>query len=490
MVNPIDLIGKSRRRIAHLAAIKMSLYGALPLAVTIATAIALDVIGAFGWVRWGYALEPARLTILRFAAMALAAAELLTVSFLGWRAWRAASDFVAAAERIDDLIAGHQEVLTLATLADPDKPVPTERSPLFPLLWRRVIGALEQFDPRRRFRLEFVQPLAWSALLALGVVVVLALTVAAMVRPATPVQVLAHSLRNFAETLRSSPADSDRELASAARAVARDLENPKLPSEQKQAELQALKQEIEKFETRKREGTGSGNSGGTNGSGKGSGQGTGQGQGKGSGPGAGGTGTGQGGAGGKGDKTNQQMVELHNDISKAQAEIEMASGESKKPEAAEQKGQKGTGLTPKQGENPNQTGPQARPNGTGNIELPKPGNVAQGQTPSGSKPNGRKDDKGTSGDTHLGDFPKAANYERFYKMGEKGQPIDIRDARYVVFRVPTAVVAAGGEGKTVADNSRPSAATPYTNAPLKEERLTASPDEQQLVPPRYRDLIR
>jgi hypothetical protein len=31
---------------------------------------------------------------------------------------------------------------------------------------------------------------------------------------------------------------------------------------------------------------------------------------------------------------------------------------------------------------------------------------------------------------------------------------------------------------------------PYTNAPLKAERLPASPDEQQLVPPRYRELIR
>jgi hypothetical protein len=90
----------------------------------------------------------------------------------------------------------------------------------------------------------------------------------------------------------------------------------------------------------------------------------------------------------------------------------------------------------------------------------------------------------------LGDFPKAANYERFYKLGEKGPPIDIRDARYVVFRMPAAVVSAGGEGKTVADASNPSASVPYTNVPLKEGQATASPDEQQLVPPRYRDLIR
>jgi hypothetical protein len=42
----------------------------------------------------------------------------------------------------------------------------------------------------------------------------------------------------------------------------------------------------------------------------------------------------------------------------------------------------------------------------------------------------------------------------------------------------------------VPDSARPQASTPYTNSPLKQERLPVSPDEQQLVPPRYRELIR
>jgi len=42
----------------------------------------------------------------------------------------------------------------------------------------------------------------------------------------------------------------------------------------------------------------------------------------------------------------------------------------------------------------------------------------------------------------------------------------------------------------VEDSARPNAATPYTNAPLKASGDTAPPDERQLVPPRYRDLIR
>ena len=488
MVNPVDLIARSRRRIARLAAVEAGLYAVLPLIVTIAIAGTIDAIGAVAWERWGYTIEASRVAILRGGAIALALAELAAVAFFAWRAWRAANGFVAAAERIDDLVAGHQEVVTLATLADPGKPIaPAERSPLFPVLWRRVIGYLEQFDPSSRFRLEPAQPLARSSLIAAGVVVLLASAAIAVMRPMTAEQVLTRSLRQFANSLSDSPAGSDRELAAAARDVASDLENPKLPPEQKQAELQALKQEITKFEDQKRSGAGSGNSGGSSGSGKGSGSGEGKGQGSGKGS---GSGVGQGGAGGKGDKTNNQMVELRNDISKAQAQMETETGEGKKSQVAQQKGEKGTGLTPKEGENPNQAGPQSKPNGAGNIELPKPGNLAQGQTPAGGKPSGRKDDKGTAGDTHLGEFPKAANYERFYKLGEKGEPIDIRDARYVVFRMPTAVAAAGGEGRTVADNSRPSAATPYTNVPLKEERLPVSPDEQQLVPPRYRDLIR
>lgn len=93
------------------------------------------------------------------------------------------------------------------------------------------------------------------------------------------------------------------------------------------------------------------------------------------------------------------------------------------------------------------------------------------------------------GDTHLGEFPKASNYQRFYKLGENGPAINVRDARYVTFRLPTEIESPG-EGAIVPDNSRLRAITPYTNAPLNQQRLPVSPDEQQLVPPRYRELIR
>ena len=66
--------------------------------------------------------------------------------------------------------------------------------------------------------------------------------------------------------------------------------------------------------------------------------------------------------------------------------------------------------------------------------------------------------------------------------------VDISDARYVMFRLPGATTSAGG-GKTVIDTERPKATTAYTNAPLAPTSDDAPPDERQLVPPRYRELI-
>jgi hypothetical protein len=64
----------------------------------------------------------------------------------------------------------------------------------------------------------------------------------------------------------------------------------------------------------------------------------------------------------------------------------------------------------------------------------------------------------------------------------------MRDARYVMFRIPGATVSAG-TGKTVLDSERHKATTAYVNAPLAPSSDNAPPDERQLVPPRYRDMI-
>jgi hypothetical protein len=495
VVNPVELIGKSRRRLARLAAIKAALYVLLPVAVTLVLALNLDDLGAMTWERWGYLLDTTHADALRQALLFFAVAEALALALLSWRAYRNANDFVGTAKRIDDLIGGRQEIVTLATLTDPAHPEPREkRSPLFPMLWRRAISYLDLFEPRREFKAEIREPLTRSSLYALVLVALLGLTAAALIHTPTLEQALAHRLRVIARALDSSHSDASHALAKEVRDTAAKLENPQLPPEQKVQQLEQLKHEIEKLQPQMakatQNGSGRGDSGGQNGSGQGNGKGTGNGTGSGSGS---GKGSGKGGQGSnqsgknKNKSGEQQLVELGNDISKAQAQIQTESGPRDQAKGSSE-GNKEQGNTLAEGKNPNRPGNANQPNGAGNIELPKPGNLAKNEQ-QGNNSNGRHDDKGSTGDTHLGEFPKAVNYERFYKPGESGPPIEVRDARYVTFRLPTDTLAAGGQGRTVPDTGRPAATTAYTNAPLREQRLAISPDERQLVPPRYRDLI-
>jgi hypothetical protein len=493
VVNPVELISKSQRRLARLAALEVLLSGAVPLVITLGLGFSIDIIGSTIQDHTGLVLDSAHAVTLRQAIFIVAAIEALALAFFAWRAWRRENDFIAAARRIDEHVGARQEIWTLATLADPAVPTSREgRTPLFPMLWRRAISYLDMFEPRREFRLAAIEPLRRGAWAALALVGVFAVMIAALTRPPTVEQALAHELRQFARSLvKSSPSSADRQISEAARDVARDLENPKLPPEQKNAELQALKTEIEKYQARKTLAqSGSGNSSG--GSGKGSGGGDSSGTGTGKGSGGSGTGAGAGkGGGGKNGPTDQQMVELRNDISRAQMKMETASNAGDKSQTAARNDEgHGSGLAPQPGDNPKQPGPRNQPGGSGNVPVPQPTTgLAQNQAPASGAPGDHRHDQGSHGDTHLGDMPKSVAYQHFYKLGEKGPPIEIRDARYVVFRVPTAVVAPGDGGRLVADPSHPSAAAPYTNAPLKEDRTPASPDEQQLIPPRYRALL-
>jgi len=499
MVNPIEQIGKSRRRIARVAAIGAAVGVTLPIVITILFALGLDVIGALTWENFGYILTDQRESIVNNMLAAAFAVQLIVLALLALFAYRKTDDFMTTAEAVDDYIGGHQEILTLATLADPTRPQGRERrSPLYPMLWRRAIAYLDLFEPRREFKLKLAAPLKRSAFAAGVVIVVLAAATLAFVVMPTPDQAIAHRLRVVARALdKSSPTPAGKDLAKAMRDVARDLENPKLPPEQKLQELAAMKRELERSQQQRQSGSsmaknssgggsGSGNSKGTDsGSGSGAGQGEGSGQGKGnrSGMGTGGTGS------GKGSKTDQKMIQLGNDISKAQAQIEAEAGRRDQTKGSQQ-ANNGSGAAPKEGDNPNATGPQKQPNGAGNVAMPGLTSEARNNVPAPSSgtPSGRRDDKGSMGDTHLGDMPKAGNYERYYKEGE-GPGVGIHDARYVTFRLPNAVVGNAGAGATVADAEHPVAAAAYTNAPLKEERLADTPDERQLVPPRYRDLI-
>ncbi|HJU10838.1 MAG TPA: hypothetical protein VJ728_08170, partial [Candidatus Binataceae bacterium] len=292
-------------------------------------------------------------------------------------------------------------------------------------------------------------------------------------------------LRRLADTMGSGENSGQKQMRIAARDVAHDLTSSKLPPQEKIAELRSLERELDKVQPERQAATkGSGNSSGSgNGTGS-SGQGEGQGSGSGSGSGAS---QGQGSRGGNNTgKANQQIVELHNDIAKAQAKLEQEANSGSRTNA-NQSNSSGTGASPQPGNNPGQARNQNSTKGGDSVTQPQ--TVASAKMPSGQNPSARHDERGTTGDTHLGEFPKPGNYQRFYKTGEQGPPIDIRDARYITFQLPTTVEAAGA-GTLVTDKTRPNARTPYTNSPLKPSLVPASPDEQQLVPPRYRDLIR
>ncbi len=249
MVNPIEQIGRSRRRLARLAAITAAIDFTLPLAVTILFALGLDIIGALTWENFGYILTDERESLFGEFLMIAFAAQLAVLALLALFAYLKADDFLTAAATIDNHIGGHQEILTLATMANPAHRQGRERrSPLFPMLWRRAIAYLDLFDPRREFKLKLAQPLKRSAIAAAAMLAIWTATALAFVVVPTPEQAIAHHLRVVARSLdKSSAPVAEKELAKAMRDVARDLENPKLPPEQKLQELAAMKRELEKI---------------------------------------------------------------------------------------------------------------------------------------------------------------------------------------------------------------------------------------------------
>lgn len=496
-INPIEVISRTRSRIARLAAISAAVYLAAPALTAAAMGAMLPAIGHLTWERLGYVLRPGAMDAARMGLFAVAGLILAIAAVRAWLAWRTSSDFIAAAEQIDLKLKAHEQVVTLANLAAPDAPdaVRARRSPLFPLLWRSVMALMGAFDPRREFALELGRPLARSSAFAAAIAVALGLAMLALVEPPTPMMKTAMRLRDLADRIEeTATTPEDHTLAKEVRKVASDLLKPKLPPEEKKKELENLKQQIDKREAAagqqkgQQAGSSSGAASGSSASQSGSGQG--QGAGQGSAQNQKGQGKGQGPGGDKsGAKKDQNNIELRNEIAKAEAQVQTEEQTpdltGKKPSPAEK-----TGSAPQPGKDANQKGGNQKnlnQKGTAPMPVPQPGANAQNKMPSGKGDSTKKG--GSQGDTHLGEFPAPAEYQRYLKPGEKGEPVSIKDARYVMFRIPAAA-AGGGEGKTVTDTERPKASTPYTNAPLAPSADNAPPDERQLVPPRYRDLIR
>lgn len=489
-----------------------------PALTAIALGLLLNPIGSITWEPLGYSISPERSAALALALLGVSAAALGSGAIHALRAYRKANSYLGAAQELDDLFDGEEQIVTLATLADPSKleSARARRTPLFPILWRRALMYFDGFDPKREFRLEPGAPLKRSTMFAGVVALAMIVATLGLVRAPSPEQALAQKLRVIAERIaKSATSPDDSMLAEKIREAAEALENSKLPPEEKKKKIQEAMQQADKAE-QKRNNSQSGKDQGTGKSksqnGKGSGKGEGQSEagGKGSGQGNGGSGAGNSANGqgsGKNDKGNnkdsgknnqsakndqnskgdKQSIELQNDLAKAEAQVETAGAKNPAPDVkpGEDKDQGAN----KAGDNPNEKGGnEPNPNLPGDI--PKPGTNGDRNMPAaGGNPKDNQDRGSNLGDTHLGETPTGRNYQRYLKPGEKGAALDIKDARYVMFRIPSAQTSKDG-GKTVLDNGRPKASTAYVNAPLAPSSDEAPPDERQLVPPRYRDLIR
>ena len=142
MIDPIEVIGRARRRIAELAALRVAIYLAPPVVIALALGLGFESVGSATWERWGYVLAPSLGRGMHLGLLAAATIGLAVGALTAWLAYRRASDFVQAAERIDRRVDAKQEILTLATLSGSGPSDETSRSSLFPILWRRSIEYL------------------------------------------------------------------------------------------------------------------------------------------------------------------------------------------------------------------------------------------------------------------------------------------------------------------------------------------------------------
>ncbi|HZC47263.1 MAG TPA: hypothetical protein VE243_12355, partial [Candidatus Acidoferrum sp.] len=385
----------------------------------------------------------------------------------------------------------------------------------FPILWRRAIALFGGLDLRHEFKLEPGEPLKRSSVFAGVVALAMILATLGLVRAPTPEDREAAKLRAIAsEIAKTATSTDDTALADKIRQAADALQDSKLPPEEKKKRIEEAMRQADKAAQKRNNSQsgkdqGNGKSSAQNGKGNGKGQGnssgTGSGEGKsetGAGQNVGGNnpGSGKGGSGnnsgknegGKssaknGQNKNGSNIELQNELAKAEAQVETANAQNPGPDSkpGDDKNQGGAN---KPGDNSQNSGNQPDPNRPG--DLPKPGANGDRNIPgAGGNPRNNRDMGSNFGDTHLGEMPTSTNAQRFLKPGEKGAAVDIKDARYVMFRLPGAPTSGGG-GKTVLDTDRPKATTAYVNAPLAPSRDDAPPDERQLVPPRYRDMIR
>jgi hypothetical protein len=535
VIKPVELIAKSRRRLALIAAINEAVRWSVPAVVSLVLAALLPSMGRITWERAGYEVSADALAAIRWCLLAVSVGAFVTGVVRAWLAVKQTA-FVEAAARIDRLIGAKEEVLTLAILSEPGSGQIDERSSLFPVLWRHVARLLESFDPDRVFHFDLVPPLRRSSVAALAVVLGLAIMTLVLMRVPSPMELSARKLMELANSIASEPGGA--KLANEITAVANTLRNPHVRPEAKVRQLAALMKKVEQQQERQQEaerqgteqrtassssppsamaqagssasgsgsstsskGNGAGSSNGGSGSlakgeaGKGNGSSRGEGNGNGSGKGSSQASVAinssassrlEKSSASKSGSQSRQLMELQQQLAKAQAQVEMQDAKTPGPRTA-QGGNGGNGKGPGPGANGNQQLASNQRNGSGPGSKPD-GTMGRNPEAGQGKNGGPKVPGGNQGDTHLGEMPAPMRYERYYKPGESGPVLDIHDARFVLFRVPAAVPGPAG-GKLSVARGGERATTPYVNVPLSEAHLDVPPDERQLVPPRYRELI-
>jgi hypothetical protein len=506
MVNPIEVINLARKRAGRVAALDAILFSGPVCLLTALIALLLGRSIGQAWSdRMGITLSLTTASHIRIGLLALTTAGLAVTALRAYRAYHEAENVERLAAQIDAKLKAREEVLTFATLVVSTSEHPAaSRSSLFPILWRRVSEYLASFDPARHFRLNKPRLLVGSAVLTVtwtGLLIGALVLFSRLERP----PYYYDEARQLAETAQKleKAGPGAQALARRLRAAAAVLANPNLSAEQKLEQIAALNRELEQNEPHSKppqqvpnQSAGARGTQAGQGSAKQSGDGAGtqkQGQGEG---GQGGKGSGSGEEQNAGMAKDNGLVEqARNELAKTEKQLaaEVGQGEQPSTKTAKNEGQaRSSGSSTK--ENPSHAGnQQAQPSeeqenknaGQPGPRIPEksgtePRRMAPGQGP--TKP-------GTApGDTRLGETPAPTTYARFYKPGEHGPPLGVKDAHFVVIRVPE-TPASGGGGKIVAGGTPPKATTPYANLPLPAGPIPSNPEERQLIPPRYRDLL-
>ncbi|MGH7863402.1 MAG: hypothetical protein ACREQB_00315, partial [Candidatus Binataceae bacterium] len=240
MPSPLDVITSARRRIAALAALRAALYPLVPATTCIVLTLVVAPVAELIASASGYAMPPAAESNLRWTLLSVAALSIVAGAVWAWLEYRRADDYLAAAGRVDELVHGRQEVLTLASLAGASgEEAVRRRSPLFPVLVRRASALLERFVPEQALKLDARDALVRSSIAAGVLALAVGASMVGLLHTPSAVEQTAARLREIASRLESPAATTaERALGKAAREAADVIANSNLPPEEKKRRIE------------------------------------------------------------------------------------------------------------------------------------------------------------------------------------------------------------------------------------------------------------